>query len=410
MSIVTLSHQHFPKELSVSLPGSKSISQRALILAALHEGTTKLLRPATGYDTLDLVRCLRELGMEIDSQADVLTVGGNGGRFRPNQGNLSVGSGGTTLRFLLPLLCFSPGIDITITAEARLSERPIAEMITALQSCGADIEYVSAPGHLPLRILGVKLSPGKLMEVDASRSSQFLSGLLLASKAFGFRVKPSGPIASQSYVTLTEKIVEAFPCSEFRIESDWSSATFFLVLACLLQESIELTSLSLDSPQPDRAFLDLLLARGGQASSAGDVVTFIPPLLNNLSADFSEMPDAAIPAAVLAATLPGESCLSGLGTLRHKESDRMAALQAELEKMGAAVKISGDTLCIKGRNLRPARIKTYSDHRIAMAFGVLGAVVDGLEIEEPEVVSKSFPEFWSTLKTTLATGLKDSTP
>lgn len=394
----------------VAIPGSKSITQRALILAALDQGTTRLFNPATGNDSLELVRCLRELGVQIEILQDGLMVFGRARRFKPIQGNLSVGSGGTTLRFLLPLLCFTPGMDLTVTAEARLSERPITEMVSALKSVGANIEYLATTERLPLKIQGVARTPGRIVEVDASRSSQFLSGLLLASATCGFQVKPLGPIASEPYVTLTKNVIAAFPTPEFRIESDWSSATFFLTLACLRQLPIQLAALSLDSSQPDRAFLDLLLARGAQATSTGDTVLFVPPVLTELSADFSGMPDAAIPAAVLAATLPGESHLAGLGTLRHKESDRLTALQTELEKVGANARISGDCLCVTGGTFRPARIKTYNDHRIAMAFGVLGAVIGGLEIEDPEVVSKSFPEFWQTLGRVASGGFEDFRP
>ena len=406
---------------SLGLPGSKSITNRALILAALAAGESELVACAKCEDSAVLAAALRKLGVEFEGSESALVVRGVGGRFRAVSGTIDIGAAGASYRFLLALLSFCDRSDVVLDGSARLRERPIAELVHALQAAGAQIEYLQNVGCAPLRVRGHRVTSPVQLKVDSSRSSQFLSALLLAAPLLesGLEIELVGEIASSSYTALTLDLLRRFGVNvsaserkylvhaglpspqKIEVEADLSTATYFWGLAALSAGEVTTLNVPPHSLQPDLRFLDCLAKMGCQvevAHAKRAVTVRGPKTLQAIKADMCMMPDAAQTLAVLAACAEGESTLTGLNTLRLKESDRIDALQGELGKLGVETKSGADWLKITGGSkLSSAQIATYQDHRMAMAFSILAARLDGISIEGPEVVNKSAPTFWTLL-------------
>jgi 3-phosphoshikimate 1-carboxyvinyltransferase len=411
---------------TVAAPPSKSATNRALVLAALRSDPVELVRPLDSEDTRALVRCLTAMGAEFLPSPGGLTVRGPLGRTDTGEVLLDAGSSGTAARFLAAIASAVPG-RYRLTGSPRLRERPMAELVAALRSSGASIEGTERDGFLPLVVTGKTLSPGSV-SVDASRSSQFVSALLLAALAVdeGLSVEPRGPVVSAPYIETTLEALEAFGHrvrrasggvisvergdsgpSSYVVPGDWSSALPFLAAAGIAGGELEVTGLPWPSPDADAGAADVIeamgveITRGEKSVRASGAARSLRPAV----VDARGFPDAVPVLAALAAHAEGESRFRGVAHLRLKESDRLAALVALLEAAVVSASAKEDELIVAGSPRRSAagarRIPTFDDHRMAIAAALLSLSSYGTLIENPGCVAKSYPSFFRDLETIL---------
>ncbi|MHC4785312.1 MAG: 3-phosphoshikimate 1-carboxyvinyltransferase, partial [Planctomycetota bacterium] len=419
-----------PFDVTIRPPGSKSLTCRAYVLAALADGVSRIVRPLRADDTDRLLEALCTLGAEASWEDDDVVIQGVAGRF-PRGGAVNLGDGGAPSRFMIAAACLAAE-PVVVDGSPRMRQRPVAEGVELLREIGADIEYVEAPGRLPVRVTPAETLRGGSLRVPATSSSQFVSALLMIGPCLpeGLQLRLTEDVTSASYVELTintlwrwdvlstEDIASytsrqtirvspaVIPGQRVRIEPDASSALYWFAAAALRRGSrVTIPDLDLDSPQPDAWFLSLLEDAGAEVTEREDTSGSRQTQLTGtgrLAAqrfDGSDCPDGVLAFTAIAAMADGRSQISGLGTLRVKESDRIAALAAELGRIGCAVEATSDSIAIDpaGRHDEPVVIETYNDHRMAMAFAVLGLARPGLSISNPACVSKSYPAFWRDL-------------
>jgi 3-phosphoshikimate 1-carboxyvinyltransferase len=422
----------FPSVRSVSgtvhAPPSKSATNRALVLAALSSERVELVRPLDSEDTQALARCLEAMGAVVERTRAGIAVGGPLGRSENAEVVLDAGASGTAARFLAALACAVPG-RYFLTGSPRLRERPIEELLAALRALGAAVKEGGIEGFLPLSIRGGNLRRASI-EVDASRSSQFLSALLLAGVAVdgGLSVRPEGPVASAPYVETTLQTLAEFghavrrgASGEIQIErgsaaprsyevpGDWSSALPFFAATGIAGGEVSVTGLRWPSPDADALALDAIESMGiaternaAAIRARGDRGSLAP-----VSVRARDFPDAVPVLAALAAFANGESRFFGIGHLRLKESDRIAALATLAEAAGALAGERAGELSITGpprRRKGTLQLPTFDDHRLAMAAALLSLAVPGTLIENPGCVAKSYPGFFRDLETILVRG------
>ena len=416
---------------TISLSGSKSYMNRALVLASLSSKPSHLKNPSNSNDSELLINALLNFGVEFKKSDGVLQVVPSINGLTPFCGVIDVGPAGTVSRFLTALIAAVPGTEVQLVGSSRMYQRPIAPLVDALRDMGAKIEYLKNEGSLPLLIHGRKLSGGDV-SIDGSISSQFITALMLAAPLYDNTlnlIPKNDVVISKSYLNLTHDTLSAFGIKNssdgvkvevvneqpngihYLVEGDASSATYMWGLAALTGGSIIVGPFSRKSLQGDAQFPYLLEKMGcGVFSKLSPSITGEQYLgikgvrdrkLQGISVNMEDMPDAAQTLAVIAAVSRGVTEITGLSTLRDKETDRIKALQTELEKLGVPVKTGRDSITITGiesEEIQGARIETYDDHRMAMSFALLGAFVPGIIIEDPEVVKKSFPDFWEKLE------------
>lgn len=410
-----------PVQASVRLPGSKSITNRALLLAALAEGQSRLRSPLHSEDTLVMAQALRELGIKVDEtpEQDLLVTGGGGAFVAPDKA-LFVGNSGTTVRFLTAATCLTPlDTDVVLDGVARMRERPIRDLLGALLSLGVRAESINGGGCPPVRVGGGGL-PGGRCRLRGDVSSQYLSALLQVSPYAQSDVEIIlvGDLISKPYVDITQSVMRAFgvemenddfrvlrvragqryQAQDFTVEADASNASYFLAAAAVTGGTVTLENLGMDSIQGDVRFVDVLAQMGCQVrSQAGQITVTGPERLTAIQINMEVMPDMAQTLAVVAAFANGPSHISGLSSLRVKETDRLQAVAKELPKLGVGIEEGRDFWTIvpppEGR-LQGATIATYDDHRMAMAFAVAGLRIPGVVIDDPGCVVKTFPDFW----------------
>lgn len=407
-------------DATVRVPGSKSYTQRAMVIAALAEGESVLHDPLLSEDTLHLAEALRLLGAEVWTEGSRMAIRGTGGRIVAPQRAIDLGSNGTGMRLLAGMAALGAG-PIVLTGGPRLCERPMKPLLEALAAQGARIETDRDSGYPPVTICGGRLAGGKIVLKNIG-SSQYVSSLLIAAPfaAADTAIILEGRIPSLPYIALTAETMEAFGAAvahdgadrylirrglgyrgrEWRIEGDCSSASYFFLAAALLKGRIRVENVDPRSRQGDVGFLKILErlgctvvwresfveVRGGEMP-AGEMIF-----------DLGNMPDIVPTLAVLCALRPGRSFIRNIAHLRLKECDRLEALTNELAKAGIATEAVGEDLAITGGTPHGARIATYDDHRIAMSFAILGLAVPGIGIENPACVGKSFPGFWTALE------------
>lgn len=395
-----------PAPVRVTIPGSKSITNRALVLAALAEGRTTLRGALRSEDTEIMVEALRTLGFEVEVEPDAaeegnctITVTGLGGRI-PNAGTRSApleiytGNAGTVARFLTAMLCLGDGV-YRLHGTPRMHERPQGALFDALGQLGYQVS--ASGGRLPAVVSGENASPSRSCRVSIEESSQFASALLLSAEAGGWEVEVVGHDAEESaYVAMTTKLIEAFPRhgGEFLIEPDCSSASYFLAAGALLpQTRLQVAAWPESDWQVDSRFVEFLRRFGGKAGSgAGGQAEAYPPLSR-----LRDLGDSIMTAIVVSPLLPRPSRFEDLARLRVQESERVEALRTEMTKCGARVVEEGDALEVFPSELHGAEIETYDDHRIAMCFATLGLRVPGMRIRNPGCVGKTFPNFFAKL-------------
>ena len=407
---------------TVRLPGSKSISNRLLLLAALASGETELHDLLASDDTARMIEALRSLGVGIEPLAeDAFRVNGVGGSFPVRQADLFLGNAGTAFRSLTAVLALAGG-DYRLSGVPRMHERPIGDLVDGLRQLGAGIRYLDGEGFPPLRIS----SPGPcaidVVRLRADVSSQFLTGLLMALPLRGVEttVEVVGELISRPYVELTLASMARFGVQVIRdgwrrftvaagsayrspgivhVEGDASSASYFLALGAISGGPLRVEGVSLDSLQGDVRFADALAAMGATITSGDNWIeaTAGSGRLQGITLDCNHIPDAAMTLATVALFAEGPTSVRNIASWRVKETDRLAAMASELRKLGATVEEGDDHIRVLPpasiRGLRPAAIDTYDDHRMAMCFS-LAALGTPLRINEPQVVSKTFPDYF----------------
>jgi 3-phosphoshikimate 1-carboxyvinyltransferase len=395
-----------PKSSTVVLPGSKSLTNRGLILAALASGPVTLRGALWSEDTEAMVDCLERLGFGIridDDPAEpanrTLKVRGGGGKI-PNAGTpdkpleLFVENAGTAARFLPAMLCLGHG-SYRVSGIARMHERPQAALVHALRALGYRIDTPN--DRLPAVIHGTGPRPGAACTVSVEESSQFASALLLCAGIGGWKVSVTGANEDElPYVDMTRRLVRDFPWKggTCDIEADASGASYFWGADWLLRESggrVIVQPAPMSGMQADQKFLELVADR---------------PWLPTYSRR-TDLADSIMTAIVLAPFAPAATRFTDLGRLRVQECERVKALRTELTKCGARVEESGDTLTVHPGPLHGAEIETYNDHRVAMCFGMLGVRVPGMRLRKPACVRKTFPNFFAKLAD-LGTVIRDA--
>jgi 3-phosphoshikimate 1-carboxyvinyltransferase len=422
---------------TVRLPGSKSLSNRALLLAALARGTTRLSNLLDADDTRVMIDALTRLGVVIERDGDVVRVTGCGGSFPRREAELFLGNAGTAMRSLTAALAFTGGT-YRLDGVARMRERPIGDLVDALNALGARIAYAGQAAYPPLRIEPVSALASARVSVRGDVSSQFLSGLLMAAPgvapAEGLSVEVAGTLISQPYVMMTRAIMNSFGVEvqaapdghsflvpraayaapgDYAVEGDASAASYFLALGAIAGGPVRVTGAGRASVQGDVGFARVLERMGAQVNWGDDWIECARgETLAGRAFDCNKIPDAAMTACIVALFARGATRLTGIGSWRVKETDRIAAMAAELRKLGAQVEEGPDWIEVappSAGSLREATIDTYDDHRIAMCFSLAAAGGVPVHIREPRCVAKTFPDYFEALAR-LVTPLHSSQP
>ncbi len=376
-----------PLDLTLKLPGSKSITNRAFLCSALACGKSRVYGALESDDTGVMLKALNTMGIKYRKTSEYIEISGTGGSFKRGKMKLNLGASGTALRFLTAIMTLRDG-ETTICGDKRMMERPMNDLLYALEQLGMDTSNV-VPGIF------------HVIKINCTKSSQFLSALLMLGPMLtaGINIEITGNPVSKPYVDTTIAVMKAFGVRvknesykrfivkpqaykpvNFTVEGDATSAGYFSAIKYLHTGRLNFKNLDC------------------KKSIQGDI--YFPHKLKELSKksprtiDMRDMPDTAMTLAICALFANGTSKITGLSTLRYKETDRLKALENELKKVGAKVFSTRDSLTVTGSKFRPSRIKTYSDHRMAMCFAVLGTRVPGIEIENPDCVSKTYPNFW----------------
>ena len=409
----------------VAVPPSKSISNRALICAALADGTSEVIGMAPGDDTSAMLEGISLLGCRVDVSTSeglaAATIEGLDGQLPNGPIEFQTGLAGTTSRFLTALAALGPG-PYRIDGDAPLRSRPMAPLHDALTALGAHLEPDGEWGKLPVTVSGPTQSADAVV-MPGNISSQYVTALMLIAPYLqrGLRLGLSTELVSQPYVDVTKAVMEAFGASdielshrrvhvgtgEYRatryvVEPDASSASYPLAAAAMVGGAVSVRGLGYGSLQGDSSFVDVLASMGCStvvASHDTVVMRRRDAPLRGIDIDMSAMSDLVPTLAVVATQAVSPTRIRGVGFIRNKESDRLGDLASELTKVGADVVVEEDGLTIRPTDLLVgARLATHHDHRLAMAFGLLGLVVDGVEVADPSVVSKSWPSFWDVLE------------
>jgi 3-phosphoshikimate 1-carboxyvinyltransferase len=408
---------------TVKLPGSKSISNRVLLLAALASGETRLHDLLDSDDTRVMQDALRTLGVAVRRDGGATVVTGAGGAFRVKAAELFLGNAGTAFRPLTAALALCGG-EYRLSGVARMHERPIGDLVDALRGLGAAIEYLGEPGYPPLHIKPATINAGPNVSVRGDVSSQFLTALLMALPLTGrqITIAVEGELISKPYVEITLNTMRRFGVEvtrdgwaaftipagahyrspgELWVEGDASSASYFLAAGAIGGGPVRVEGVGANSIQGDVRFTEALEQMGVRIAMGENwIEASAPPggKLRAIDADFNHIPDAAMTIAVAALFADGPCTLRNIGSWRVKETDRIAAMATELRKLGATVEEGKDWLRVTPpAALRPATIDTYDDHRMAMCFSLaaLGGVT--VRINDPQCVNKTFPEYFEVL-------------
>jgi 3-phosphoshikimate 1-carboxyvinyltransferase len=409
-----------PLRATIRPPGSKSITNRALVCAALAEGDSKLTGALDSEDTRVMLESLRLLGLAPmhDWQTATIRIDGCGGRLPVGNANLFVANSGTTLRFLTAMVAIGRGI-FRLDGSPRMRERPVQDLLDALGQLGADAATELGSGCPPVVVRAAGL-PGGRAVVAGDISSQFLSGLLMAAP---YAVKPvelivEGDLVSKPYVEMTLAVMSAFgvkvaaddlsrfvvPMGRpyrgrvYAIEPDASAASYFFAAAAIAGGEVTVEGLSRDSLQGDVAFCDCLERMGCRVEYGPKGITVArQERLRGIHVDMNAISDTVQTLAAVALFADGPTTIAGVAHIRHKETDRIHALAVELSKLGAAVEERNDGLRIVPGPLRAAEIDTYNDHRMAMSLALVGLAVPGVVIRDPACTAKTYPGFFEDL-------------
>jgi 3-phosphoshikimate 1-carboxyvinyltransferase len=394
------------------VPGSKSITNRALVLAALAEGESRLEGVLHSDDTRHMRAGLEALGITVrDAGPTTLVVEGGRSRLRPPKEPLFVGNSGTTVRFLTAVAALVEG-KVELRGDEAMAKRPLRDQVEGLEQLGVRVDC--ATGCPPLTVYGGTL-PGGRVSMPGERSSQYFSALMLAAAGAGgpVEIRVLGRLVSRPYVEITRRMVADFggrvdevdggfvvhPASyiarTYAIEPDASSASYPFALAAATGGSVTVPDLGTGALQGDYHFVDVLEQAGAEVTRAADRTTVRGRLpLRSLDIDMHDISDTVMSLAAIAPLAAGPIRIRNVGNIRIKETDRLAAVATELQRLGQGVTTTQDSLSIEPRALTPALVRSYADHRMAMSFAVLGMARGGVSIEDPSCVAKTYPDFW----------------
>ena len=420
-----------PVIADVVVPPSKSIANRALICAALADGESEITGVAPGDDTSAMLDCLDRLGIPVAvSKRDGNLVGavmGSAGNLPAGPITLPTRLAGTTSRFITALAAIGPG-PYLVDGDPPLRSRPMGPLHNSLIALGATLEPGEQPGHLPVTVSG-PLRGADAVVMPGNVSSQYVSALMLVAPYIrrGLRLGLSTSLVSRPYVEITQAVMSAFGADDvelsdrrvhvgeggyfgaaYRVEPDASSASYPLAAAAMAGGAVCVRGLGANALQGDARFVDVLVEMGCTATVSADDTVIMrrrDTPLRGIEIDMSDISDLVPTMAVIATQAVTPTRITGVGFIRKKESDRLGDLADELAKTGADITVEADGLLITPTDLlHAATLDTHHDHRLGMAFGILGLVVDGIEVNDPGVVSKSWPAFWDALEAIPARG------
>jgi 3-phosphoshikimate 1-carboxyvinyltransferase len=409
-----------PLDARVSVPGSKSITNRAMILAAMAQGRSVLDSVLLSDDTRYMTDALRVLGfiVEVDEQAHRITVGGRGGVIPAHGGEIFVGGAGTVMRFMVAMVTLGEG-RFRIDGNQRMRQRPIGPQLDAMQRLGASV-YSERNNNCPPVIVDASRArfEGGETSIDARVSSQFVSAMLMPAPIWkaGLKLRVIGD-AARPFIDMTLRLMEAwgtrnsveadqivvpgdqwYRAQRFAVEPDASSASYFAAAAALIGGAVKIEGLSSNSVQGDLGFLGVLQRMGVRVTWHPDYVEVVGTgQLAGVDVAMNEMPDMVPTLAAIAPFASSPTKIRNIAFIRHHESDRIRVLATELRRIGADVSETEDGLEIRPSTMRPAPIETYDDHRIAMSFAVTGLKLPGTKIKTPGCVAKTFPDFFTRL-------------
>ncbi len=414
----------------VRLPGSKSISNRVLLLAALARGDTLLEGLLDADDTRVMRTALAALGVIIVDDDSRVSVSGCGGAFPVREAELFLGNAGTAFRSLTAALAFSGGL-YRLDGVPRMRERPIGDLVDALNALGARIEYLDRQGFPPLQIQPITALTSDRASVRGDVSSQYLTGLLMAAPLCappqGLTITVDGPLISRPYIDMTLALMRRFgvevarhgdefivPRGEYaapgrlQVEGDASAASYFLALGALAGGPVRVLGVGRDSAQGDVRFADALASIGARITLGDGFIEAAAPAsgrLHGIDADFNHIPDAAMTLAVVALFADQPTTLRNIGSWRVKETDRITAMANELRRLGGQVDEGADWLRIHpSARLREATVETYDDHRMAMCLSLAAAGGVPVHVRDPKCVSKTYPTYFDELARLVSAG------
>jgi len=407
-------------DATVEVPGSKSYTQRALIIAALAEGRSTISHVLLSEDTHYLMEALQVLGIKILTSGNDVVIQGTGGKIRNPGQVIYLGNNGTALRFLTTMVSLGKG-EFLLDGGSRLRERPLKPLLDALKTLGVPSHSRDNKGYPPVRIDTQGLRGGSVAFTDVE-SSQYISSLLIGAPyaTEDIEITLQGSTVSEPYIEMTLHIMERFgaaikrgdknrftvksgynyACQEYIVEGDASSASYFFLAAALCRGRVRVMNINPESLQGDIKFLNIMESIGCSVVRGDSWVDVIGGPLHggDVVFDMGNMPDMVPTLAVLAAFRPGRTAVINVSHLRLKESDRIDALVNELNRIGVNAIERDDGLVIEGGKPHGADIETYNDHRIAMSFAIAGLSVPKMRIKDKLCVGKSFPGFWDELK------------
>jgi 3-phosphoshikimate 1-carboxyvinyltransferase len=400
-----------PPDATVRVPGSKSLTNRALVCAAFADGRSTLSGALVADDTEAMLGALGELGVTIERDSTTLVVQGTGGAVPAGPAELDARYSGTTARFLAPVLAAGTG-PYRLDAFEPMRARPMGPVIEALRVLGTDVEEEGEPGHLPMTIAGG--ARGGRVELPGHVSSQFLSGLLLAGPMFelGVEVHLTTPLVSVPYVALTRQVMAAFGVTvdgtsvapgryrstDYVVEPDASAASYFFAAAAVTGGRVTIAGLGRSSAQGDLAFVDVLEQMGASVERTATSITVTGAgALHGVTVDLGDFSDMAQTLAAVAVFADSPTAVTGIDFIRRKETDRIGETVANLRRLGVEADEDNDGFTVHPGAVHGGRVETHDDHRMAMSFAVVGLRVPGVEIVDPGCVAKTYPEFWTDL-------------
>lgn len=399
----------------VDAPPSKAHTLRALIISSLAKGKSVISKPLLGQDQLNVIECLKKLGVRIEKGTDAITVWGTGGKYRPADDELNVGESGVGMNFLTSVACLSEK-PVVITGTKRITERPIGEVVAGLRQLGCSIDYLDEDGFPPIRVQGGGIKGGNT-RMKGQKTSQYFSSVAISSP---YAEQPviiecMDKMTERPYFDITLQMMREFGAQaenrdykqikifndkkysprEITIEGDYSSASFFFLAGAICNSKVIVRGLNPDTKQGDKAFLALLEKMGCVISTTAEGVCIRGKELRAIEQDMSNLPDLVPPLAIAAAYARGTSRLTNIGHLRLKECDRLAVMASQLSKMGVDAACDESSLVVKGSSTaHGANIDPHNDHRITMSFAVAGLITGEQTIQDEMCVAKSFPDFW----------------
>jgi 3-phosphoshikimate 1-carboxyvinyltransferase len=404
-----------PVNYNVSVPGSKSVTNRALLLAQLAHGKSLLKNVLFGDDSRGFMQCLKDLGADIQINETAKTVEITGLK-QKTQALVNVRSAGTAARFITAMLASAEG-EYIIEASEQMKKRPMKPLFETLVSLGAKVTYLGAEGFLPVKLCGAKLEGGEI-SLETHQSSQFLSALLMTGVLHknNLRIRPLGAETSKSYIDITIKMMESFgvrakrengvytvsagqkyQALEYEIEPDVSAACYFYAAALLTGGKAVVNGVHLNSMQGDIKFLEILKAMGGKVTETPEGVLLEGKengVFNGTDVDMNDCSDQTMTLAAIAPFAKSPTTIRNIEHIKHQESNRVNAILTELSKMGVKCEEIPDGIKIYPGSVKPAEVETYEDHRMAMAFALTGLRVPGIRIVNPECTGKTFENFF----------------